>query len=664
MKWKKVLVVMVCFTFVWSLLTSNVGVAASSQTEVDQITLQQSPYEIGEGWTVDASYSSEPPYAMAIGDQEYMAVGPYGSVIRSTDGRNWKALSKFANYHLTAIAWDGSKYIMFGANTEYENQAFYTASEAFVSKDGLAWTKLDFEPGEAIHNLVWGNNEFVAVGMDHVYTSSDGVNWSKTHTHQLRNGYHNIAYVKDTYFLYGYEEKKLYTSKDGLKWTRHTLDTKADIRQMVWLKNQYVGVGNGIYTSKDGIKWTKQKNSPANVRLQSIFTNGKLTIAVGHVQNKGTQQQVSYTSKDGVSWKKTSLTNLHVDVYTMYPVKDGFAGLGSKKTDGYADGSYAIYTTDGVKWSYKLVGTSFAGDFTAVATNGKRTVAVGHQGSIVYTNNGVKWHSGAPLSYRENFGRNSFFDVVWGANKFVAVGSGGVYTSTNGASWKKMKVAFKDQYGQLSKILWTGKFFVASDQVYGVYTSKDGVSWTKVDSVSKWDYWLTSMIWDGKRVVGAFQVYNNGNQYMRIMQTTDGKKWTELAKLNVIVADLAWNGKGYVAVDPYDASKLWTSKDGKKWTKAKSNLDSQDNFHFITSLNGQFFAFNDSLKRENGEYLNYEAYYVSKEGVSWKEVAVPSKFGELHVRVDHMMHDMVKAHGKYIFVGANGLIMYTSQLDL
>lgn len=663
MNWKKVFVMLVCFTLVWPFLTGNSGVSAAPQIELDQIKLQQSPYQIGEGWTVDASYSSEPPYAMAIGNKEYLAVGPYGSVIRSTDGRNWKALSKFANYQLTAIAWDGSKYVMFGANTEYENQISYTASEAFVSKDGLEWNKLDFEPGEAIHNLIWGNNEFVAIGMDHVFTSSDGVNWTKTQTHQLRNGYHNIAYVHDTYFLYGYEEKKLYTSKDGRKWTTNKLDTKADIRQMIWSKNQYVGVGNGIYTSKNGITWTKQKNSPANAYLQSIYTDGKLMIAVGHVQNKGTRQQVAYTSKDGMSWKKTDLSGLHADIYALYPVKGGFAGIGSKKTDGYADGSYAIFTADGVKWSYKLIGTSFVGEFTGVATDGKRTVAVGHQGSVVYTDNGVKWHSANPFSWRDSFGRTSLHDVVWGANKFVAVGSGGVYTSTNGVSWKKEKVAFKDQYGQLSKILWTGKFFVASDQSYGVYTSKDGVSWSKVESVSKWDYWLQSMIWDGKRVVGAFQVYNNGNQYIKIMQTTDGKKWTELGKLNVIVVDLAWNGKSYVAADPYNASNIWTSKDAKKWTKAKVNLNSNDNFNFISSVNGQFFGFNNTLQKVNGEYVTYDAYYVSKDGVTWKEVPTPSKFGDVNVRGDHMMNDWVKAHGKYIFVGANGLIMYTNQLD-
>lgn len=114
----------------------------------------------------------------------------------------------------------------------------------------------------------------------------------------------------------------------------------------------------------------------------------------------------------------------------MYPVDGGFAGLGSNKVENYPDGTYAIYTSDGTKWSYRLAGTSRSGDFNAVATNGKRTVAVGLDGGVVYTVNGTQWKSANPFSYKEGLGRANLFDVAWGANKFVAVGNGGVYVSS------------------------------------------------------------------------------------------------------------------------------------------------------------------------------------------------------------------------------------------
>ncbi len=662
MRWKKAVVMIICVALVWPFLRVNSEVsAASSYESIDTITLQEAPYSIGEGWTMESSYSSNPPYSLAKGDKEYVAVGPYGSVMRSTDGRNWKALSKFGSYQLTTIAWDGTKYVMFGSNTQYEREAQYASSEVFQSTDGLKWKKIDFEPGEAIHYLTWGKNNFVAVGREHVFTSSDGENWTKSLTLGVKYGSHPIEYVNNTYFIYGYEEKKVYTSKDGLNWTSKTLDTKANIKAMIWVKDHYLGVGNGFYTSKDGLIWNKQSKSPSNVKLQSLFTNGKTYIAVGDVRTDTSSRQVSYTSNDGVNWKQNDLSNLHVTVYTMYPVDGGYAGFGSKKMEGHPDGTYAISTSDGVKWSYRLAGTSRSGDFNAVATSGKRTVAVGLQGSIIYTDNGTQWKSANPFSYKEGLGRSNLFDVAWGANKFVAVGNGGVNVSSDAISWKPAKVTFKDKYGGLSKILWTGKFFIASDQVYGVYTSKDGLAWTKVDSVSKSGYWLTSMVSDGKRVLAAFQIYNNGKQYTKIMQSTNGTVWTELANLAVMQADLAWNGERYMAVYPYDATKMWVSKDGKTWSKSAVNLDQNDRFEFVASFDGNFFAFNDSILEVNGDYVTSNSYYVSKDGVKWNEVPVPKKYS-FEINGNEMMKDGVKAHGKYIFVGAYGQIMYNNGL--
>ncbi|AOZ92982.1 hypothetical protein [Paenibacillus crassostreae] len=661
MKLKKAIAIIICFTLVCTVLTVQSEVsAASSYESIDSITLKESPTSIGEGWTLDSSYSSNPPYAYAKGNGEYIAVGPYGSVMRSTDGRNWKALSKFGNYQLTTIAWDGTKYVMFGANTEYENAANHATSEAFISTDGLQWKRVNFDLGEAIHYLVWGNNKFVAVGREHVFTSSDGENWTQTLTLEVQYGSHPIQYVNDTYFIYGYEEKKVYTSKDGLKWTGKALDSKASINDMVWVKDHYLGVGNGIYTSKDGVSWTKQSKSPANVRLSSIVTNGKVYITVGTDESN---KNWSYTSTDGVTWKKYDPSNLQVNIYAMYPVDGGFAGIGSNKLQSQiADGTYAIYTKDGINWSYKLAGTSMGGDFGGIATNGKRTVAVGLQASIVYTDNGVNWHSANPFTSDERIGRTNLFDVAWGANKFVAVGNGGVYVSSNGISWKKAKVSFSSEYGSLRDILWTGKFFVASDQVNGVYTSKDGLSWTKVNSVS--DNWLTSMVWDGERVIATFQVYNNGNQYTKIMQTKNGRDWSMLAKLDVIVAELGWNGERYIAYYPYNSSIMWISKDGKQWSKANVNLDDNDRFEFVKSFDGYFFAFNDSLQEVNGDYTTYNAYYTSKDGLQWKEVAIPDKYSGQEIFGNEMMLDGIEAYGKYIFVGAYGQIMYTDELQL
>ncbi|MBO2944559.1 hypothetical protein JJQ72_11320 [Paenibacillus sp. F411] len=650
---KKVTILLLCMILMLPFFR-NMEMPEVAAEGIQSISLKESPYSLGEGWTMNETFIAQPPYALAIGRQEYIAVGPNGTIMKSKNGRDWKALSSFGNYHLTAIEWDGSKYVMFGSNTKYARNAGHTPSEAFMSKDGLTWSKLSFEPGEPIVSLIWGKGQFVAVGRNHVYTSSNGEAWTKTLQLSASYGSRPVKYVNGTYFILGHEEKKVYMSKDGVKWTAKPLDTKAGINDLVWTGKHYLGVGNGIYTSKDGVSWTKQSKSPSGVSLQSIYKSGSNYMAIGFGSNFSYGEQVLYTSSNGTTWSKKDISHVPY-VYTMYPVTGGFAGVGSNNMDGgLSDGIYSIFTSDGKKWSYRLAGSS---DFSAIATNGKRTVAVGLNGSVIYTLNGTQWNSSNPFSFDKKQGRAHLFDVAWGANRFVAVGNGGVYVSSDGASWKFVRVPFKHSYGGLRKIAWTGTFFVASDQVNGVFTSKDGLKWTQAGSVSSSGTWLTSMVWDGKRVIAAFQIYNNGKQYTKIMQSTNGTAWTELARLNVSEVHIAWNGKSYIAVYPYDATKMWVSRDGKMWSKAGQGLDYNDRFEFVTAFDGQFFAFNDSVKEINGEYMIYNSYYLSKDGVKWEESRLPDADSELDRTHNRLMTDGVKAHGKYIFVGVNGQIM-------
>lgn len=654
----------ISFILLATFLAPSSAVFALSSVE-DSITLQGPVNAIGEGWTLDTTFSSDAPYALAFGNKEYVAVGPYGTVMKSADGQNWKAMSKFQNYQLTAIEWDGSKYVMFGANAEYEREANYKAAEAFISKDAITWTKIDFQPGEPIQQLIWGNNEFVALGTSKVFTSKDGENWTTSATLKNKYGYYKLGFAHDTYFLTSFDDNTVQVSKDGLKWTTKKYDSSAGIQHMIWANNQYVGVGNGIYTSADGVSWKKQSKSPGGASLSHIVYNGTTYIATGNTgMLNGVASQVAYTSKDGVNWKKVDLKHLQANIYILYPVKGGFAGIGSNDTQDYPDGTYSIFTKDGSSWSYHLVGTTSGAEFGGIATNGKRTVAVGLNGTVIYTDNGVSWKSSNPFPYQDRLGRSHLFDVVWGAGKFVAAGNGGVYTSSNGVSWKKEKVPFRDQYGGLRDIVWTGTFFVASSQVEGVYTSKDGVNWSRVNNVSLDEYWLTSTVWDGKRLLGAFRVhdFSDGVASTKIMQTTNGTKWTEVQTIEIDQPMIAWTGKQYMATDQYNPEKVWLSKDGMKWSQATSNLGENDSFAFLTSFDGYFVAFSNSLKEVNGEYINYDSYYVSLDGKKWREVQISS--GSIHVNGSKMMKAGVKAYGKYLFVGTSGLIMYANELQL
>ncbi|MDU4694431.1 MULTISPECIES: sialidase family protein [Paenibacillus] len=667
MKRKSTLAWVVCLSLVlsfWVQPGSRVE-ASDAYPTIDSITLQESPISMGEGWTLNTTFSSNAPYSMIQGkNNEYLAVGPYGTVMKSANGVNWAALSKFGNYHLTAVAWDGSKYVMFGNNTEYAMNLYSRPAEGFISTDGLTWTKIDFDPGETIYQLEWGQAGFVAVGQKHIFYSKDGENWSTSRSLFNDYGADILRVVNGNYFISSrYDSQFVLVSKDGQNWSAKTYNASAAIQDLIWTGKHYLGVGNGIYTSADGVNWTKQAKSPTGIELKTIVKGHNMYIVTGaSATTEGIDKNVAYTSKDGATWTKVDLSSLQANIYTLYPVKSGFAGIASNNMQGHADGTYSIYTTDGKTWSYRLIGTSLGGDFNAIATNGKRTVAVGLSGSVVYTDDGKTWRSSNPFSYKSKIGRAHLFDVVWGGNKFVAAGNGGIYYSADGSSWKQAKVPFSDQYGGLRNILWTGKFYVASDQVYGVYTSKDGLTWKRVASVS--NNWLTSMVYDGKRLVAAFRVhnYNTGVGTTKIMQTTDGTNWKLLKTLDMDEAFLAWTSSGYVAINQYNPSKVWVSKDGSNWSKKSTNLTASQNIHFLTTMDGQFFAMSQ-VHEESGEDVTYsDRYIVSKDGVNWQSYSLPDKHPGVNIFGTETMEDGIKAHGKYIFVGTYGEIMTTDQL--
>mgnify|MGYP001201288905 CR=1 FL=1 len=659
---------MICFIFVMGLsIPSFISTAAANlNPSIDHsITLQEPPYSIGDGWILDTTFSSATPYDMAIGQKEYIVVGSYGTVMKSKDGIHWKALSKFKNYQLTTIASNKAQYVLFGAQAEYSFEASYTPSEAFISTDGLTWTKTNFPYKEAIQKVVWGNNQYVALGNKNVYTSKDGTNWTSSPLPQTgKFEWSSLMFVHDTYFITSYDDSYVLMSKDGEKWNIKKYPSSVEIENLIWVKDHYLGIGNGIYTSKDGVNWKKIEKSPTDVFLNTLSYDGQTYLITGYKENKGKDIHVSFTSKDGLNWKLNSLSNLPVSIYATYPVNGGFAGIGSDTEQDHPDGTYSMFSKDGIHWTTKIIGTSNSGDLNALATNGKRTVAVGLQGSVIYTDDGIHWNGGSPFANPEGY-RPNLFDVVWDGRKFVAVGNGGVYYSSNAVSWNKTtSIHFKDQYGGLRNILWTGKFFIASDQVYGAYYSKDGIKWSQIKSISKPNYWLTSMIWDGKRVIGSLQIYNSktGHYYTKLMQTTDGLKWNSVKDIDLSDTNLTYKKGHYVAINFYNPNVSWVSNDGLHWYKKQTNLNNDDNFEFITSIDNYFIAFNNSIGQVNGDYVTYNAYYTSTDGVKWKEIPVPDPHPGFDIHGDEMMKDGIKSHGKYIFVGGLGKIMYTNQL--
>lgn len=623
------------------------------------ITLQES-YYIGDGWTAYPEFNSFPPHDVVYGDGKYIAVGGYGTVMHSQDGYNWSAYSKLENIHLHTVAWDGSKFLTFGTKSNFLSDSYYRVSTGYISTDAKTWTKIDYEFDEHISGVIWGKDRFVASGSKSVYTSMDGIRWTKmTPTVQGEFfGWDGVLYQNGHFFIAASGARHLLVSSDGVKWTYKKNDS-LELYNIVWTGKQYIGSGVGLFTSTDGLTWKKLSNIP-NGYYPAIVYGGNTIIATGvHWLDNGKTKRISLTSKDGIKWASHDISLLPSNVNILYPTKNGIVGLGTNGDAHTPDATIAFKTTDGIKWTSQIVGTP--GNLNGIATNGERSVAVGDYGVIVYTDDGVNWKSSNPISSRPHLQ-----DVAWDGKKFVAVGNGGAYYSADSINWKSTKLPTSKPYPNLDEILWTGKFFVAASQISGVFTSKDGITWTAVSKLNtnSPSHWVQAMVWDGERVLAAVETYHYdaSKRSYKIMQTTDGTTWTDVTTIEpkgdyTYVLFLSYNGSSYTIADKYNLEYIWLSNDGRNWSKTKTNLVDAG-IEFLTSFEGQFYAFGDGIfSDENDNIYTKTTYYTSSNGKTWTEVIIPDRHPDFEEKLFEVLTDGIDVYGQYVFVGSSGMIM-------
>ncbi|EEF59139.1 WD40/YVTN/BNR-like repeat-containing protein [Pedosphaera parvula] len=248
-----------------------------------------------------------------------------------------------------------------------------------------------------------------------------------------------------------------------------------------------------------------------------------------------------------------------------------------------SDFGIILSSSDGVNWTQRSINnqTNFTYALARVIYASGTFVAVGYNGSIYSSTNGIDWQN-TQLGPIWNFN-----GVAYGNGKFVAVGdcsliaggvtSSNVYTSPDGITWTAQhSVLIASAANNIYAITFGGGSFKAVGQGSYLYTSADGVSWSR-SSVSSSD--LTKI------------VYGNG---LTIIADSSGNLFTPpsvplsgLVSLNTGTAmqnpSLAYVN-GTFLIGGYDLSlgtnSIIFSRDGLNWTK--SNFHSQDRMRGMT----------------------------------------------------------------------------------
>jgi hypothetical protein len=213
--------------------------------------------------------------------------------------------------------------------------------------------------------------------------------------------------------------------------------------------------------------------------------------------------------------------------------------------------------------------------FQAITYGNGTFVAVGNLGTVFTSTNGLDWTRRKLPDIIEAIDQD-LFGVAYGAGRFVAVGSGRAYYSSEGVEWTAAEFADTDTlYG----IAYGAGRFVAVGRGL-IYTSTDGAVWTMA-GVNQVDGGFYGVAFGG----GIF-VAVNGNDGA-IYTSTDGLAWNGSSLTNGLpLYAVAYGNSRWVAVGVQGT--VHTSADAFHWTTLQPTT--ADLLFGVAFVNGTFVA--------------------------------------------------------------------------
>lgn len=292
-------------------------------------------------------------------------------------------------------------------------------------------SKRIYMPNYSYHSICYGDGKFVAAPFNSnvaVY-STDGINWTQT-TLPVVGSWYSIAYGNDK-FVAASNDGKIVYSADGITWTQaNTLSINSIWLSIIYADNKFVVVGNcdsndnNAAYSTDGINWTLTSTSFSGTCYSITYGDGKFVSV-------GTRGTAAY-STDGINWTQTTLP-IFADTANKMSVTYGggmfvVAGYHLDSSANLIESSVA-YSTDGINWT--KASPPVSGNWAAIAYGADKFVIVGRNGApIIYSSDGITWYETTNPDIRT-------YSVIYAANKFVAVGdNGSIKWSNDGIAWK------------------------------------------------------------------------------------------------------------------------------------------------------------------------------------------------------------------------------------
>ncbi|HEX3030314.1 MAG TPA: stalk domain-containing protein, partial [Clostridia bacterium] len=516
------------------------------------------------------------------------------NIFYSKDGYHWDSV-KVMGYNdksSNSIVITLDEGISYGATN---GKTFVLSGEGVLlySKDGRNWTKhpdahkihgAAYGEGTVFSNVIYDGKKYISMceyvnereggNKNLIYTSVDGITWDITEyegpTCVIKYSREFLTYNGSKYYISSYDynsqQNKYYESDDLKNWKN--METKLR-SEFYHINNVAYELGDGIYTFENG-KEILQYQAASNQTLNSMCTgNGKVVVV-------GTNGLILVCNAAEKSRKWTLVSNgtFFKGIYSAAANKTCIVAVGQ-------DGQI-IKSTDGVKW--QIVKTSIGYSLCSVIYDGTYFIAVGEGGTLARSKDGSSW-----TLLRSNTVMD-LYSVKKLNNKYIAVGDGAILYSKDSTNWKlvcgieKGDIIDESFSGVTCK---NSVYYAISNKNSLIYTSKDGVNWKQTHRLKKYG----GGYYDFAYYKGRFVLYGQNMSISKDMktETITREGFISSSEAKYIKMNLF---KDYLLIGVPDGNILF-SPDGLLWQEV-GKLKMRDSINSFVEFKGSIYGFTSS----------------------------------------------------------------------
>lgn len=358
--------------------------------------------------------------ALCFGLNRYVAAG-YQFVFVSDDGVDWRD-QLLARSTIKSVAASPTRFVALTDNI----------GKVLVSEDGENWAEVDTYTDQELEAVIYANGRFLAVGeAGTITTSADGLRWTPDQVAN-RVDYYGVARLGSLLVVAG-DAGNILTSTNGRDWTYRPTPTTRNLHAVHYANGLFVASGRkgALITSPDGVAWTSRASGVPNY-LERIHWADGLWVAVGELGD-------ITTSTNGLNWTPLNTGTAPLTDHEGVTYGNGLwvaAGGYFEYGGDYGPARSTLFTsTNGRDWTLNN-SLRLGVRLRDVTFGGGRFLAVGNDGQMLLSTNGLEWATTWAYSPQ---GTENLRRVIYASGRFVAAGNDGILISSatpeNPLSW-------------------------------------------------------------------------------------------------------------------------------------------------------------------------------------------------------------------------------------